>query len=176
MAGSFGVEEELGGGVVVVGGGVLENEVSLGLERRGLPAELLGPELEMGKVDVGGEVLLAHAVIDLWSCEALLLVVGSEGSLGATVVESVEGITVVDGEGVALPPEGSPGLEPIEVGLVKFYALVEYWIIRERVLGGKGESGFPEISIVEFDGNFFPVLSIKFEELAGEGIDELVRD
>jgi hypothetical protein len=65
LAGSFGVEEELGGGVVVVGGGVLENEVSLGLERRGLPAELLGPELEMGKVDVGGEVLLAHAVIDL---------------------------------------------------------------------------------------------------------------
>ena len=65
MAGSVGVEEELGGGVVGVWGVVLENEVSLGLERLGLPVELLGPVLEMGKVDVGGEVLLAHAVIDL---------------------------------------------------------------------------------------------------------------
>ena len=55
----------MGSGVVGVGGGVLENEVSLGLERLGFPALLLGPVLEMGEVDVGGEVLLAHAVIDL---------------------------------------------------------------------------------------------------------------
>jgi hypothetical protein len=105
-----------------------------------------------------------------------LLVVSSEGALGAAVIELAESISVVDGEGVALPPERSPGVEPVVVGLVEFYALVEYWIFKERVLRGKGESGFPEISIVEFEGNFFPVLSIEFEELTGEGIDELVRD
>ena len=67
FAGSFGVEEELGGGVFGVGGGVLKDEVSLGLERLGFPVKLSGPVLEMSEVDVGGEVLLTHAVVDLWA-------------------------------------------------------------------------------------------------------------
>ena len=41
MAGSVGVEEELGGGVFGVGVGVLEDEVLLSLKGGGFPAELL---------------------------------------------------------------------------------------------------------------------------------------
>ena len=41
LAGSVGVEEELGGGVFGVGVGVLEDEVLLSLKGEGFPAELL---------------------------------------------------------------------------------------------------------------------------------------
>ena len=41
LAGSVGVEEELGGGVFGVGVGVLEDEVLLSLKGGGFPAELL---------------------------------------------------------------------------------------------------------------------------------------
>ena len=176
MAGSFGVEEELGGGVLGVGGGVLEDEFLLGLEGVGFPVELLGPELEVGEVDVGGEVLLAHAVVDLWAGEALLAEVGSEGAMGAAVVELILGVAVVDGEGVALLPVGCPGVEPVVVGLVDLDALVGLGVFGEWMIGGVGECSFAEVSVVEFEGDFFPVLTVVFEELAGEGVDEFVGE
>ena len=41
----------------------------------------------MGEVDVGGEVLLAHVVVDFGAGEALMLEVGSESAFRSAVVE-----------------------------------------------------------------------------------------
>jgi len=71
---------------------------------------------------------------------------------------------------------GSPGLQPVVVGLVEFDALFGLWGFRERVVCRKGEGGFSEVSVVEFEGDCLPFLTVIFEDLAGEGVDEFVGE
>lgn len=143
-----------------------------------MPAELLCPELEMGEVNVGGKVLLAHVVVDGRAGDALLAEIGTEGTVGAAVVEKVEGIAVVDSQGVALFPAGCPGLEPLLVGAVDFDALAVFGGWREREMGGwvEREGGFAEVVVADFEGDFLPLVAVVLEELAGEGVHEFVGD
>ena len=82
--------------------------------------------------------------------------------MGAAVVELIDRIAVVDGEGVTLFPEFGPGVEPAVVGLVEFDALTWLRVGREMVFCGKRDCGFPEVSIVEFEGDFFPLFAVVF--------------
>ena len=68
----------------------------------------LAPILEVGEVDIGGEVLAADVLIDGETLESLLEEVGSEGSVGAAMIEGLGLGPVVDGEHFAGLPEWQP--------------------------------------------------------------------
>ena len=170
MVGELGVVQA--GAHAAVGG----EEFGLGGKRDGVPAAAFCPRLQVGEVDVGGEVLAAEAVVDLGALETLVVEVGAQGAAGAAAVEGGHGVAVVDGEQARLAHGAGPGGEPLGGGDMHLDA------IADGRLGGEGAAGrefarhgaFLHAAVLDAHADLGPAVGGAFEEPAGERVDEFV--
>lgn len=153
-------------------------EFRLGEQRAG-DGPWFGPALQVGGIDIGGDVLSARVLVNLRSFEALLEEIGAERAAGAAVIERGGRGAVVDGKHAARLPKRQPPSQPLAVGVMDFDDLPWRIGLGEERGVGQGIGGKPDFAGRSGRGRGFEV---KFrptgfsvpEAADGEGIDEFV--
>ena len=87
-----------------------------------MPIELMSPVLEVGKIDVGGDVATARGLVKIGASEELVVRVTANRACRAAVVERWHRVAVVDGEEFAFFPEWRPVSHPEMVGFMDLHA------------------------------------------------------